>query len=292
MFGSIINSLSGIGSKFADKSEGRKIRRENADLQREFAQSGISWKVDDAYRRKDLIHPLVSMGAQTHSATGSNVGMPSSPMPDIGRGIDESISRIKDRAYMAKRKRLEIERMELENERIRKETNNIGLNTDPINKPKVETQPAQVTAKKTTGITAGIHALYDHYDDDKGRLHLVFNEKAGESMDADTVAKWKASGFKIKDLAQNINTGRGLNIKKLRQLHHELIRFRNILPNPGNGKTWKYNTKIASWQKVYGKKDKNLFLDKRLNNHLHNYHRIPNPWKKNKTSNPNYRRYR
>lgn len=49
----------------------------NAALQREFAQQGIKWKVDDA--RAAGIHPAFALGAQTHSASPISVGS----LPDV-----------------------------------------------------------------------------------------------------------------------------------------------------------------------------------------------------------------
>ena len=71
-----INSLTQLGSAYAQKSEGRGIRRESSKLQREFAQNGLSWKIKDAYRNKHLIHPLASMGVPVISASPSQVGVP------------------------------------------------------------------------------------------------------------------------------------------------------------------------------------------------------------------------
>lgn len=289
MFGSIISSLSSIGSAFADKSESREQRRDDEDFQREMAQNGLSWKIKDAWTNRRKIHPLVSLGANTHSASaitprGANV--PRADYSGIGKFLD-------DKTINKKSAALDLERKQVEIDLLKKDLNKDGLNTKPVGSNKVEIQPAQVTAKKKNkGITAGIHSLFDHYEDDKGRLHLMINEKAGESLEADTVARYKIAYSRIKDMTKRIQVTRGYNIKALRKLNHDLIIFRNILPPAGNGKTWKYNHKEASWQRVYGKRTNNIFLDKKLNNHLNNYHKIPNPWKKNKSSNPNYRRYR
>lgn len=49
-----------------------KANEQNAALQREFAQHGISWKVADAKRAG--LHPLAALGTQTASASPSYVG--------------------------------------------------------------------------------------------------------------------------------------------------------------------------------------------------------------------------
>lgn len=57
--------------------ENNRIAQENAirqeNLQREFAQSGIQWKVEDAH--KAGVHPLYALGAQTTSYAPQTVGM-------------------------------------------------------------------------------------------------------------------------------------------------------------------------------------------------------------------------
>lgn len=70
--GSIIGA--GINAGVQDK-----INKENIAMQKEFAQNGIQWKVQDAKRAG--IHPAVALGAQTYQAT------PSSVAPDVGSGV-------------------------------------------------------------------------------------------------------------------------------------------------------------------------------------------------------------
>jgi hypothetical protein len=57
----------------------------NADLQREFAQHGISWKVADAARAG--IHPLAALGVQTHSASPVHVGGQDYGLTKAGQSI-------------------------------------------------------------------------------------------------------------------------------------------------------------------------------------------------------------
>lgn len=56
------------------------LNRENTATQREFAQQGIRWKVEDA--RQAGINPLVALGAQTHSFAPSSID----PGPDYSMG--------------------------------------------------------------------------------------------------------------------------------------------------------------------------------------------------------------
>jgi len=88
MFGNLISAgaslLGGLmQSKQADKQ---------ADLQKQFAQSGIQWKVKDA--EKAGIHPLYALGANTTSYQPVSVGDLgiSQAGQDIGRAIDSTRS--------------------------------------------------------------------------------------------------------------------------------------------------------------------------------------------------------
>jgi len=99
--------------------------RENAAMQREFAQNGIRWRVEDA--QKAGIHPLYALGAQTHSFAPTSF-QPEGPDYSMGRAMSDSgqdISRAmqaaatKDDRAMSMMDRLALERAELENDLLR-----------------------------------------------------------------------------------------------------------------------------------------------------------------------------
>lgn len=131
MLGALISagtSLLGglLGKSSADKD--RKAAEANAArqeaLQREFAQSGIQWKVEDA--KKAGIHPLYALGANTHSYSPITVGssadmsMPNavaSMGQDIGRAVDATRSSSqKITAFQQTAQQLTLQKMGLENE--------------------------------------------------------------------------------------------------------------------------------------------------------------------------------
>jgi len=78
-----IGSLIGLG---VNADQGSK----NRYLQKEFAQKGIQWKVQDA--KAAGIHPLYALGAQTHSFTPVGVGDAASTLGDVGQNIDRAIN--------------------------------------------------------------------------------------------------------------------------------------------------------------------------------------------------------
>lgn len=78
LFGGL-GSLVGAGINSATQSQ---VNKENIEMQKEFAQNGIQWKVQDA--QKAGIHPAVALGAQTYQATPSSVG------GDMGSGVSNA----------------------------------------------------------------------------------------------------------------------------------------------------------------------------------------------------------
>lgn len=94
MLGNIIGGLIGAGASLLGGSNAQKsqerIARENIALQKEFAQTGIQWKVADA--KAAGVHPLAALGATTHSFSPISVGSPegagiSSAGQFLGRAI-------------------------------------------------------------------------------------------------------------------------------------------------------------------------------------------------------------
>lgn len=146
--GSILSAgASLLGSKMSADAAGKAARinaisqaqtnqmvLENAaldrDLQREFAQNGVSWKMADA--RAAGISPLVALGAQTHSYSPVSVGSIQAPQPgssgnmgagvaqfgqDISRAINATRSEDdKQIAFTETTQKLALQRAELENQ--------------------------------------------------------------------------------------------------------------------------------------------------------------------------------
>lgn len=83
-----IGAAGAIGSALISADSNRSASNRNADLQREFAQHGISWKVADAKRAG--VHPLAALGAQTQSASPVYVGGNDSGMREASQHIANS----------------------------------------------------------------------------------------------------------------------------------------------------------------------------------------------------------
>lgn len=99
-----------------------QIARENMALQKEFAQSGVQWKVADA--QKAGIHPLAALGANTTSFSPVSVGSTDygSMGQDLGRAVKAAMSN-SDREEETKREanKLALDKAGLENDILRTE---------------------------------------------------------------------------------------------------------------------------------------------------------------------------
>lgn len=136
MLGSLISAGANIIGGLLGKSSADKARQAqqdqfntNVQLQRDFAQSGIQWRVEDA--KKAGIHPIYALGSggASFSPVSSNFTADTS-MPnalaaagqDIGRAVNATRNP-KDRvdAYTATAQKLSLEKAGLENDLLRTE---------------------------------------------------------------------------------------------------------------------------------------------------------------------------
>lgn len=115
---------------FFDRDADRKRAHENQDLQREFAQNGIRWKVEDANAAG--IHPLAAMGAQT-TAYQPAFDSPSTTFAEMGQNLGRAIdsTRTGEERTDARIKALQIERGELENDLLRSQIAQLNTSKNP-----------------------------------------------------------------------------------------------------------------------------------------------------------------
>lgn len=139
MWDKIASAVIGAGSNFLGGLLNRKSTQEananNAALQREFAQNGIQWKVQDAV--KAGVHPIYALGAQTMSAAPSYVGDTSmgSAIAEAGQNISRAVnagSSVEQRVN-TRLTQLALERGELENDLLRSQiARNVTTSQPPV----------------------------------------------------------------------------------------------------------------------------------------------------------------
>lgn len=136
--GSIIGAVSNIigANKQADAiGDAADL---NAATQKEFAQKGISWRVEDA--KSAGLHPLAALGAQILPFTPSYVGDTSvgSSLAEsgqhLGRAIDQALDK-GGRSYVEKTKALTLEKMALENKLLESQITRISQSNTPPRPP-------------------------------------------------------------------------------------------------------------------------------------------------------------
>lgn len=122
MIGSLIGAAGSlIGGLFGKKSA-EKQAAQNIKMQKQFAQQGIQWKVEDA--KKAGIHPLYALGAQTHSFSPVSVGDPlPGAIADMGQNIGRAVDsgRTTNERFATRLGELSVQRAELENTKLASE---------------------------------------------------------------------------------------------------------------------------------------------------------------------------
>lgn len=134
-FSSLVGAVAGplVGGLLGSKSS-KDAGDANAALQREFAQNGIQWKVEDA--KKAGVHPLYALGAPTISASPSYVADTALPNAfsemgqNVTRAIEASMTR-DDRVKSAAIESLQLERAGLENELLRSQISQVNRASNP-----------------------------------------------------------------------------------------------------------------------------------------------------------------
>lgn len=91
VLGGVIGGGLGLIGAHQNKVANVEANEKNAQLQREFAQNGLRWKVEDA--KAAGIHPLYALGASGYSAAPSFVGDSSmgNAMADLGQNVSRAI---------------------------------------------------------------------------------------------------------------------------------------------------------------------------------------------------------
>ena len=105
----MLDVIGNIAGGIMDWHASRKANKRNIAFQREFAQSGLQWKMEDA--KKAGIHPLAAIGAPTSSPT-------TAIQPE---SMGKSLSRAGEKLVQHKANELALEEARIRNKKIQKE---------------------------------------------------------------------------------------------------------------------------------------------------------------------------
>lgn len=134
MLGDLIGAVGGLIGVNKQTNTQKDINSENIAQSREFAQSGIQWRVEDA--RKAGIHPLAAMGMPLASGPNLSVSSPDygSTFADMGQNIGRAVGATlnrEERQKAAISDALTLERKGLENELLRTQISSIKSPSNP-----------------------------------------------------------------------------------------------------------------------------------------------------------------
>lgn len=134
MLGAVLGAVGSIAGGLLGKSGAENAAAKNAAMQKEFAQKGVQWKVEDA--KKAGIHPLYALGAQTTAFTPSYAGDTSLPSAlasasqDIGGAIDRTRTAPQKLDALTRTAQvLELDRAGLQNDLLRAQISEIKART-------------------------------------------------------------------------------------------------------------------------------------------------------------------
>lgn len=128
----LVSSLIQAGTSLLGGMMGQSAADKQADLQKQFAQKGIQWKVADA--KAAGIHPLYALGANTVSYSPVSVGGGfESALPAMGQDISravEAVASAPERAMSKSMELLQLENAKLQNDMLKAQiagqvTNNV-----------------------------------------------------------------------------------------------------------------------------------------------------------------------
>lgn len=160
-----------VGTQLYDSYQNRKLQKEmnraNADLQREFAQHGIKWRVQDAIEAG--LHPLAALGASGASASPSfQVGNADYGLAKAGQDISNAMrssltqEEKELRALQLASLRADVDGKAIENQiRARQLSNLSGSPSFPGSDnfiPGQGNSPVKVKAAERTASQSGRHA--------------------------------------------------------------------------------------------------------------------------------------
>lgn len=146
MIGDIISAGANLVGGFLNRAETRRaneanaaIARENIALQKQFAQEGVRWKVEDA--KAAGIHPLYALGAQTHSFSPVSAGAVADSSlgnamaaagQDLSRAINSTrTSSERNTAFQTTVEKLQLQKMGLENDLLASQIAKLRASTNP-----------------------------------------------------------------------------------------------------------------------------------------------------------------
>lgn len=258
-----------FGIERSNQSAGR-IASDNVNLQREFAQQGIRWRVEDA--KAAGIHPLAALGANTLSFSPINVGKQEPNWAAHGQNIGRAINAVtskEERVLFAQgleKNNLELQKAGLENAILTEELRRLkdskpvtaneygipgqGTTIEEYNLgPDVVMEKNQVPFSSAPGIQSGIVPSYQFGWIGKDEAALYPSKPLEEKLDADSFTAlrhaFRQGGQYLKRQLFYL-----LPASSRKKLYSDIRNEIAALPPPGKGKKWVYNQRSSTYFRV------------------------------------------
>lgn len=200
MLGGLISAGANlIGGLIGNKNQ-REINETNVDVSREYAQSGIQWRVADA--KAAGIHPLVALGSNYQPSAPISVG--SSALPDAFSSMGQSLGRAADSVLTREERNkktqldaLTLERASLENELLRSQISTVNRANNPTlpsfsgdstvlpgqSDGRVKIVPNELVSSDRLGKDAGTLNTYSHSVNHDGSVSVLPSKDAKDLME-------------------------------------------------------------------------------------------------------------
>lgn len=263
-------SLGGsLAGSWLTKESNEKAAKINADIQRELAQNGLSWRVADA--RKAGINPLAALGASLPSGSPVAVG---TDYGDLGLGrAGQDISRAMTSKMTAEQREMhelnkrlletQIEGQQLDN---KARASQLGPPlpsaefTSPGQKdPTVNIVPTQINSSERVGVESGAKPMFQKVINKDGTADYVLQKDLGDVMESDTPSWMKYMYQSFKDVG--LSTGMTLSSALRKKFDPYLRKIRPKHENPDF--EYQYDPDNMNWRPVYvGKRNRgsNIFV--------------------------------
>lgn len=219
MIGEILSFGQPVASYFggqADKNSAAHAARQNYAQQKEFAQSGIQWKVEDAKRAG--LHPLAALGVSTPMTSGTHkVGAqsPGGALADSMSSMSQNIGRAINASATAEQRQMsqlqianakaELDGKVIDNQIRASHLQNLNstgpafpsANDTPLipgqgnSMPGVRIVPSESVAseKRNPGVQAGLINSIQYTREASGNLGIAPSQQAKERIEDDIIGQ-------------------------------------------------------------------------------------------------------
>lgn len=258
--GSVIGSVA--GSLLSGKSN-EKAAEKNAQIQRELAQNGLSWRVADA--RKAGINPLAALGASIPTGQPVAVGTDYGDLglgragQDISRAMKAGMTKEQREIHELNKRKLsaEIRGLELENKSKMVGTppplpNPTFPNIGGSGHDGYDVIKDEVEATSRPGVEAAPKPMYTDYIDDEGNLSVGPTKNTTELMESHMPTWFRENMKNFKILGSSWLSK--MSEKSKKQFAQYLLNVRPVHDRPGWEYRWDLDKQV--WVPTYRKNGK------------------------------------